>query len=125
MEITSTTEIVVIQSGCGHVIYMPEVHYRARLRDHKTFWCTTCGCERHYPGQSDLERLEARLASKEDQLNTVRADRDRKEAQRRAEKAAKTKIKNRIANGVCIHCNRSFDDLRRHMETKHPHYAES
>jgi len=53
----------------------------------------------------------------------TRADRDHKEAQRRAEKAAKTRIKNRIGNGVCPCCNRTFKDLASHMKCKHPEYA--
>lgn len=31
-----------------------------------------------------------------------------------------TRIKNRVGNGVCPCCNRSFGNLHRHMQTKHP-----
>lgn len=38
----------------------------------------------------------------------------------RAQKAAKTKIMNRVKNGVCPCCNRTFKDLQNHFKTKHP-----
>lgn len=59
------------------------------------------------------ERLAAKLTHTEDQLQAT-------EARRRAEKGAKTKMRNRIKNGVCIECKRSFPDLKAHMDTKHP-----
>lgn len=43
----------------------------------------------------------------------------------RAQKAAKTRLKNRIKNGVCPCCNRTFKDLARHMGSQHPGYAGS
>lgn len=43
----------------------------------------------------------------------------------RAEKGAKTKLKKRIANGVCPCCNRTFVNLHRHMKGQHPEYTKS
>ena len=40
----------------------------------------------------------------------------------RGQKAAKTKLKNRIANGVCPCCNRSFHNLQQHMSKQHPDF---
>jgi len=34
-----------------------------------------------------------------------------------------TKLKKRVTNGVCPCCHRSFQNLRRHMATKHPNEA--
>ena len=39
--------------------------------------------------------------------------------QLRAQRGVTTRIKNRIAKGVCPCCNRTFQDLARHMATKH------
>lgn len=33
--------------------------------------------------------------------------------------ATKTRIKNRVKNGVCPCCNRTFENLARHMQAKH------
>lgn len=38
----------------------------------------------------------------------------------RAQKAAKTKIMNRVKNGVCPCCNRTFTNLQGHFKSKHP-----
>ena len=35
-----------------------------------------------------------------------------------------TRIKKRVANGVCPCCNRTFKDLAAHMSTQHPDYIE-
>jgi hypothetical protein len=121
---THKVEIEAVEVvGCGHTVYLSADHIRERRRDHQIFYCTHCGRTNYYPGKSDLEKLRGQLASTQDMLNTVRADRDRKEYSRRAEKAAKTRIKNRISKGVCPCCNRTFQDLQRHMTTKHPDYA--
>lgn len=71
-------------------------------------------------GPSKSERLERLLTRERAQHDQTRADRDRIEARRRAEKAAKTRLKNRVAKGVCPCCKRSFANLARHMACKHP-----
>ena len=49
----------------------------------------------------------------------------RPETRRRAAaKGQLTKVKKRVGNGVCPCCTRSFTDLARHMESKHPAYVE-
>ena len=68
--------------------------------------------------EEDLRRTESRLASE-------KAQRKFAEHRVRAEKGAKTKLKNRIANGVCPCCTRSFQNLQRHIETKHPEFKGS
>jgi hypothetical protein len=123
MMVTTNTDVTAIELCCGHTVYLSDDFIAARRRDHKTWYCSTCGSQRHWPQKSDIEMLRGQLASTQDMLNTVRADRDRKEYSRRAEKAAKTRIKNRISKGVCPCCNRTFQDLQRHMTTKHPDYA--
>ncbi len=120
-----THELEVIDSGCGHTVYLEAQHYRRLLRNHKNFYCTVCGEGRHWKQKSDLEELRGRLASTQDMLDTARQQRDHVEHRRRGEKAAKTRIKNRIANGVCPCCQRSFKNLHRHMQTKHPDYSTS
>lgn len=63
------------------------------------------------------ERLMQRQAQLRDEI---------KEEQHRAAgfKGQITKMKKRSAAGVCPCCNRSFQNLRRHMTTKHPDYAD-
>lgn len=98
----------------------------------KTFYCPM-GHPQHYLGKSDAQKArEAEAALKKEQKRRQWAEQDaqrardaasRAEYSRRAEKAAKTRLKNRISKGVCPCCNRTFQDLGRHMATKHPEYS--
>jgi len=45
---------------CGIVWATTKVFENARQNDHKTFYCPN-GCRRHYPQESDKERLERLL----------------------------------------------------------------
>ena len=123
--ITTNTDITAIDLGCGHRVYLADDFIEQRKRDHKSFYCNVCGEYRHWPQESDLEKLRGRLATTQDMLDTARQQRDHAERRRRGEKAAKTRIKNRIANGVCPCCQRSFKDLHRHMQNKHPNFVAS
>ena len=76
----------------------------------------------HYTGKNEEQRLRDRLAAEQ-------ARRDQAEASARAQKGAASRArrerdqsKTRHAAGVCPCCNRSFKQLRRHMQTKHPDY---
>ena len=48
----------------------------------------------------------------------------RAENSRRVTKGHLTRVKRRVAHGVCPCCNRTFKDLAAHMTTKHPDFAE-
>lgn len=73
--------------------------------------------------RDQLRAKDAQLAREQSSHDQTRAERDHAEARRRAEKAAKTKIKNRVAHGVCPCCNRTFQNLQRHMASQHPDFA--
>jgi DNA repair exonuclease SbcCD ATPase subunit len=71
----------------------------------------------------ERDRLTQRLAEKDDEL---RRQRERVEAAERRGAAARgqvTKIKNRIGHGVCPCCNRTFENLHRHMASQHPTFT--
>lgn len=53
----------------------------------------------------------------------VQGERDHAKAQARGFKGALTKTKNRISKGVCPCCNRTFENLARHMHNQHPEYV--
>lgn len=65
----------------------------------------------------DLERARARETHLRDQ-------RDAAERSASAHKGQATKLRKRVANGVCPDCNRSFQNVARHMASKHPEAAE-
>lgn len=125
MVITRTIKITAVEMvGCGHTVYMPEETRQWYLDNRPRSWfCTICGHKNYYGGESEAAKLKRVIAAKDDQLDTLRRERDGKERQLRAQKGVVTRIKNRISKGVCPCCNRTFGDLERHMKTKHPDYA--
>jgi hypothetical protein len=120
---------------CGVPIVLDETFQRERRRDHRNFYCPN-GHPQHYTGKSDVEKLQEQLAEKERFIENgkkrvewaeQRAARERENTKRAQRSAASYKgklkhVKTRVGNGVCPCCNRSFTDLMRHMQTKHPTY---
>lgn len=114
---------------CGGPIALTLDQQRSLRKSHKSFYCPM-GHEQHFAGKSNEERLKEQLeaanARAEANMARARAAEDatqRAEYRERAQKAAKTRIKNRVGKGVCPCCNRSFADLARHMASKHPGFA--
>jgi hypothetical protein len=78
----------------------------------------------HSPaGVTDSEKLKRRLQQERAEHDQTKSYLRDAENSRRAQKAAKTRLKNRIANGVCPCCHRTFANLLRHMGEKHPDYS--
>ena len=97
----------------------------ARRSDCESFYCPA-GHKQWFPGKTDekrIEELKAQLATKDDLLrSTQRANHKFWRLQRAAEGRTKA-LKRRIAAGVCPCCQRSFENLARHMKTKHPAFT--
>jgi hypothetical protein len=93
----------------------------------ENFYCPV-GHSQHYT-ESTVQKLEKELAREKRsrefyQSNATyeRSARERTERRLRATKGAKTRIVNRIKNGVCPCCNRTFINLGQHMKTQHPDF---
>ncbi len=119
---------VVTCCKCGCDFGLPGGLYDKLRENEKSFYCPN-GHPQHFC-ESSTKKLERELASKERALATARRreaelerQRDHAENRRRGEKAAKTRLKNRVAKGVCPCCNRSFANLRLHMANKHPEFS--
>lgn len=129
--IETYTIIHCSHEGCGVPFALADSFIAARRADHKTWYCPN-GHSRYYPGKSEVEQaqakvaqLERRLANRDEDLRSERAAHEVTERRRRAAKGQLTKTKRRVANGVCPCCNRTFADLGRHMAGQHPDYAEA
>jgi len=107
---------------CGSVFAMTKSKY-SRCNDDKEEWYCPNG-HRSTFGQTTVSKLEEKLALERRKSDTLQMDLKYSEDQVRSQKAAKTRLKNRIANGVCPCCNRSFQNLHRHMKSKHPDFSE-
>ena len=114
---------------CGVVYYV-----RRHWLDQKRERCDTCYCPNGHPWsytestatklRLERDRLKQRLAQKDDQIADEQRWRESAVRSTAAYKGQITKIKKRAGNGVCPCCNRSFENLKRHMTSKHPDYAE-
>jgi hypothetical protein len=66
--------------------------------------------------RQEVERLKAVSQRRKDELDFERRS-------HAATKGHATRLKNRIAKGVCPCCNRSFPQMREHMRTEHPEFT--
>jgi hypothetical protein len=108
---------------CGSQMWLPESLYTsAKHSQNITFYCPY-GHPQIFPqGESTLtlvrrerDRLAQQIAQKEDEIRTQAKLITNLKAQR----AIQTKKLKRVDKGVCPECNRSFENLQRHMHTKH------
>lgn len=113
----STRFVVETCCNCGMQFAMTHDFKRRRLNDHKDFHCPA-GHPQHYVGQSETQRLQGEVQRLNGQVQEARRERD-------SIAKAHRKMRTRVMNGVCPCCNRSFDNLRRHMESQHPDFGEA
>ena len=91
------------QRKAGGFHYCPNGHNQGWSKD---------GCE-NAKLHRERDRLQQRLAEKDDDIRQL-------ERSITAHKGQATKLKKRASAGVCSCCNRTFQNLARHMATKHP-----
>jgi hypothetical protein len=124
MSLTFTTALDLEHCcACGVPFGMPTGMVHQRREDHKLFYCPN-GHSQHYTGKTEAEkqreradRLERRLANKDEDLRATRASLT-------ATKGQLTKTKRRVARGVCPCCTRHFVNVERHVANQHPEYLE-
>jgi hypothetical protein len=109
--------------NCGVLFAMSDELRDRLLQSHENFYCPS-GHSMFYSAKSDIEKerdlrlhAEARAARAEDAAEIA-------ERRRRAAKGQLTKMRNRIANGVCPWCKRSFSNVMAHVETQHPEHVQ-
>lgn len=103
---------------CGIIFGVPDLWDVNRRRDHASFYCPN-GHGQHYTGESDIEK--ANRLAREAQAEVNRERHLRLVVERERDKAVlqRKRIEKRIAAGVCICCGRTFENLARHMKSKH------
>lgn len=111
-EISLPQTLEVIECArCCISFAMPSRFTQARRDDHANFFCPS-GHPNVFQAKSEAETLRVQLREA-DRLRAI-AETDRASA------IAETKrIGERVTNGACPCCNRSFRDLRSHMKSKH------
>jgi len=122
MTITLSQEFYLEHCFCCGVAFAMPVALNQVLRDtHRYFYCPN-GHSQFYPGKSEAEQLKAVLAQQQAEFKRIA---DQREAEFRRLAEEKARIEKRIGAGVCICCNRSFQDLRRHIKTKHATFGKA
>lgn len=112
---------------CGICFYVPDNWYRNRQKT-----CDTFHCPNGHPQSFRVSSLD-KMRQERDQLKQQVAQRDdevrdankRAAAERRtaiAYKGQATKLRKRAKGGACPCCNRTFENLARHMKSKHANY---
>ena len=133
MLITTTALVTLTHINCGECggTYAINEKFRSECEVEGRCWtCPYCKCGWGYDGQGENARLKRDLKQRQESLALERARHDQTkaalehtESRRRAAVGVTTRIRNRIEKGVCHKCNRSFENLRRHMETQHKEVA--
>lgn len=108
---------------CGVSFAMPEMLYDKAREDHDRWFYCPNGHNQHFLGRTAAEKLEEQLASERRRSGRLAAERDQTQARLRAQKGVTTKLRKRIANGVCPVCHRHFAGLERHIAGQHPDFA--
>lgn len=103
---------------CGVMFGMPESLYNDLLKNHANFWCPN-GHQQHFIGKTEAERERERRIAAEAKAARAEDRAEIAERRRRYEKGQKTRILNRVKNGVCPFCGRSFPNVEAHMKSKH------
>lgn len=110
---------------CGIAFMMPENYRNGRLKEKDTFHCPN-GHAQHFLGESDKERIRRLTAQLDVERTRLRQAENQAAKLHQARKAVSTrlrKMKQRVSNGVCPCCTRSFQNLQRHIATKHPDFG--
>lgn len=124
-------------SECG-VLYGLERNYANRRSQQNKSWYCPNGHNQVFR-ESALTRAEkaAQRAqelldqerrcheSTRERLSSVARNLEHTEKRRAAQAGVTTRMKNRIKNGVCPCCKRTFRQLAEHMKTMHPEYVTS
>lgn len=125
-----TVQLTHIDCWNCHAIYAIDEAARLRYKSKGETWtCPYCAQSTGY-GDSDAVR-ERRLREQAEKSAQFWRERSERAARERvsAEHSARTvrghmtRLKRRVAAGVCPCCQRTFQDLHRHMKGQHPEYA--
>lgn len=108
--------------NCGMAFAMTEDFRARRKKDKTTFYCPA-GHAQHYVGKTEEQELREKLDEAHRRMAGIATRAYTAEAQRDGLKRSQLKLRERIRNGVCPCCNRSFGNLREHMKTQHPEYG--
>lgn len=126
--VTITEKLTVLHcSECSVTFAITESFESDARRKRSTFYCPN-GHSQWYPGKTDKqlrEEAERQAASAWEDARIARAEAAKAKRELTAAKKSAATAQKRAERGVCPHpdCKRSFVDVARHVQTKHPELA--
>lgn len=115
-----TNVLTIVECAQCHMDFGVQRHFeRDRRNDHGSFYCPS-GHSNYFPHESEAEKLKRRAAWYAQQLASREEDLRAAKVAHAATKGQLTKTRKRAEKGVCLHCNRSFANVQRHVEHMHP-----
>ena len=106
---------------CSIIFAVPQEFDKQKLKDQSTFYCPSGHAQSYCESSEAKLKRKVRLAeqrAQHEQTMRIQAEEQSKASNRRY-----GRIRDRVKNGVCPCCNRSFENLARHMATKHPRFG--
>lgn len=111
-----TVELTEINCGeCGGTYAINERYRLQKYQKGESWTCPYCKTGWGYSGNSENEKLKRELEAEKKRKESALA---RENEERLAKEKLARKLK-RVGRGVCPECNRSFQNLARHMNCKH------
>lgn len=107
---------------CGILFAAPAEFWTARHKDRR-FWSCPNGHQRYFTGPSEADKLRAELERQKQMLQAANARAGTAELNLGQVAKAHRRMRERVMNGVCPCCNRTFQNLRDHMASEHPEFA--
>ncbi len=105
---------------CGVPIVVPNIINTKRRENGASFWCVN-GHPQSFT-ESEVANLRQQLEREKKAHSWTKQGLEKERNSNAGLRGEITKVKNRVGNGVCPCCNRSFSNVRRHMDTMHPEY---
>ncbi len=124
MDVQLNFAVTLTKINCGDCggTYAINERYRRQKQEVGGFWnCPYCKCSWGFT-EGENTRLKRELEQERKRKEWAQQEAKLSENRRRAAVGQVTKIKNRVAKGVCPCCNRTFQNLMKHMKTQHPDF---
>ena len=123
--VPNAIQVTLIHETCCNCAtnFAMDNNLKQRLKETgDTFYCPNGHAQRYT--ETEATRLKRQNQSLESNLRWAKIDAQNAKYSHAATKGKLTKLKNRIANGVCPCCNRTFANISRHMAGQHPDYLQ-
>ena len=118
VSVIETVALEIRLLGCGHYAVLPPDRWTRLMQTGEQLWCPY-GLAVSYT-ETENARLRKQLGTAQEVANSARQAEKTTLLMLEAEQRAKQRLLRRVKAGVCPHCHRTFQQVARHMASKHP-----